>query len=189
MSVSPALAAGLAAATALLLGGYLWYDYQRHGGRVDVDSGARSVRHPIPAPSQAPPTRTDSPARRSDPKPALYRCDGPDGVSYQDSPCTGRQVSMKLDGGTVSVVQPQPGARIVPRKTPMGRAPATVVAGSSRRRAQPAARPAKENTCDALKAQIRNIEAQERAGGTAQWMDHLRASKRSVQERMWRIGC
>ncbi|MCB1893897.1 MAG: hypothetical protein H6945_01610 [Zoogloeaceae bacterium] len=189
MSSSPVLAAGLAAIIATLLGAFLWYEHEQFGTRHVQRPQIESMKPPSNADDTARTIRPDPPTARSSVRPGLTRCDGPHGTSYQDFPCSGAQVPGKIDGGTVSVIAPQDRARFAGVE-PEKRKVATVArAGSSPRIKLPSSKPSRAQICNELRDRIRAVEGQERIGGSAGWMDHLRERKRSVQDAMWQSGC
>ncbi len=116
-------------------------------------------------------------AQTTNAQPAIYRCDGEDGVVFTDRPCEGGANPHEIDDSRVTVYTPTPAA---------GRASTSTPAKPSKaRRATPgrAADPEQHRTkCARLDQGLRDVRTKMRGGYGAREGDRLKARQRQLNE-------
>lgn len=159
-----ALAIALTLLVAALLGGLLWWDYQRPSLLT-----ATSERPTVPESAEHAPATRPSFNARAVPKPhplegGLYRCEGLGGTQYQSEPCQAGTKQAEVTGGTLSVVSPPPSQRIAaPTSTRREGGWVGLIARTPLQEAD------NKRECEAHEAAIKKIDAAGRAG----WRDVL----------------
>lgn len=103
----------------------------------------------------------------------VYKCAGRQGVTYQDAPCAG--VELSVSGGTFSTIDPEP---VRPAQAPV--VLAAKGAAISRKSAGP-----EPSECIYLRKALRRIDAQARHRSS----DLLTRERRATVNRMTELGC
>jgi hypothetical protein len=187
---------GFCAATAIVVG----------SGYVILSKGAGIIATPsVSAPSSGQPERTYvaplapaiPPDARLDTQPSqsgssrtgsgIYRCVEKGGVVYANEPCAnGREIEVRPSSGFAPPV-----LRAGVEQRPQRQESSGSYGSSSPIAASetPAPEPLRAARCAAIDAQIEQVDAMARAGGTASYQDQLRARRHALVDEKYRLRC